>query len=275
MQSVDWSIILPTHGRNAHLAQTLAALDRLDARSDSFEVIVVDDGSPQPVVLSETRLQVRVVRQQRSGPAAARNRGARQAAAPILIFLDDDCRPQPAWLREITARVAPDTAVGGVIRNGLRQNTFAEASDLLLREFTNSQYSQPSASFEFLPTANLAVPKEAFWQVGGFHEGFPLAAAEDRDFCHRWRARGYRLQVAPQAIVDHFHEMRWRGFLRQHYSYGRGARLYYSLHRDAPRMTRGFYVRLCKAALTHGAVLGGLLAASQLASTAGYFARRI
>lgn len=275
--SPDWSIVIPTHARGARLADTLAALAHLDAPPGSFEVVIVDDGSPDPVRLPELDLELRLVRQPRSGPALARNRGAREARSPGLIFLDDDCAPEPGWLREITARVTPGTAIGGSVRNGFRGNLFAEASELLLREFIFAQYSPESTSFEFLPTANLAASTEAFWQVEGFDEGFRHAAAEDREFCRRWRQRGYRFQLAPAAIVYHFHDLRWRDFWRQQYRYGQGSGLYYKIHSQAPRTSRHFYLRLFRAAFESGAIrapaLGGLLAVSQVATMMGYFSR--
>ena len=35
------------------------------------------------------------------GPAKARNRGWRAAAAPLVAFTDDDCRPSTTWLQEL------------------------------------------------------------------------------------------------------------------------------------------------------------------------------
>ena len=48
----DFSIIAPTYGRPASLAQLLHSLTRLNYSSERFEVIVVDDGGP--VLLNET-----------------------------------------------------------------------------------------------------------------------------------------------------------------------------------------------------------------------------
>jgi GT2 family glycosyltransferase len=256
------------------LFNTLAALARLDARPDSFEVIVVDDGSPDPVVLPKLDVPLRLVRQLHGGPGRARNCGARQARAPLLIFLDDDCAPERDWLREISARVTPTAAIGGSIRNALRNNRFAEASHLLTREFIFAQRSPRTASFEFLPTANLAVPSEAFWR----REDFPLAAGEDRDFCRRWRQNGYRLLLSRTAIVNHLRDMRGRDFVRQHYHYGQGARFFYNAHREAPRMSVPFYSRLLRAVFKRGtlrqvASLGGLVAVSQASTAIGYVCR--
>ncbi|MFM7142900.1 MAG: glycosyltransferase family A protein, partial [Alphaproteobacteria bacterium] len=55
------------------------------------------------------RLHVRLLRQERSGPAAARNRGVREAHGEFVAFTDDDCRPDPQWLATLVdaARARP------------------------------------------------------------------------------------------------------------------------------------------------------------------------
>jgi GT2 family glycosyltransferase len=63
-----------------------------------------------------------------------------------------------------------------------------------------------------------------FSAVAGFRTSFRRAAGEDRDFAARCRAAGWPILYLPAAIVQHCHHMGLRGFLRQHYNYGRSAR---------------------------------------------------
>jgi glycosyltransferase involved in cell wall biosynthesis len=133
-----FSIVIPTYGRPAQLANCLQSLVELDYPRGSFEVIVVDDGGdPSPSAVVETisrRLDVALVRQAHAGPAAARNAGARQARSEFLAFTDDDCAPTPAWLQELaqSLRVARGALVGGLTINALPNNLFAEASQALV-----------------------------------------------------------------------------------------------------------------------------------------------
>lgn len=57
-----------------------------------YEVIVVDDGSTDETAeyLSKISERASVVRQQNSGPGAARNKGAKNARGEYLAFLDSD-----------------------------------------------------------------------------------------------------------------------------------------------------------------------------------------
>lgn len=83
----ELAIVIPTHDRPALLRRAVSSALSQDV---PVEVIVVDDGSPEPVVLPPDP-RLRVLRHDRSqGGSAARNLGARQAEAPWVMWLDDD-----------------------------------------------------------------------------------------------------------------------------------------------------------------------------------------
>src|SRR5215470_9827202 len=106
------SIVVPTYNRRASLQRLLEALvHQTYARSD-FEVIVVDDGSTDGTVefarTTDFGYQVRVIEQEHSGPAAARNRGVTEAHGELIVFLDDDVVPVDGLLAQHVADHAPD-----------------------------------------------------------------------------------------------------------------------------------------------------------------------
>jgi GT2 family glycosyltransferase len=221
------SLIIPTYNRPDRLSECLEALCAL--KPASFEVLIVDDGSVPPVESVVTRfagrLPVRYFRQDNAGPASARNTGAAQARGRILVFTDDDCRPEADWLNELTAAVeaAPDALVGGRTRNALTGNIHSEASQDLVSFLYDHALAAPEG-FDFFTSNNMACLKSAFVALGGFDETFPLAAGEDRDFGLRWKRSGGRLIYVETAVMDHYHALSWRKFWRQQSNYGRGAR---------------------------------------------------
>jgi glycosyltransferase involved in cell wall biosynthesis len=83
-----FSVIVPTYGRPEFLAAALQSV--LAQTIDDFEVLVIDDASPDPVVVPDDR-RVRVLHSPTNqGPAAARNLGVAEAAGTFVAFLDDD-----------------------------------------------------------------------------------------------------------------------------------------------------------------------------------------
>ena len=132
------SIIIPTYNRPKQLATCLESLTKLDYPRDSFEVIVVDDGSKtqlESVVNPFSgQLDITLIRQINNGAASARNTGAKQAKGQFIAFTDDDCMPSADWLRAIAARFknAPESLIGGRTINILSNNIFSTASQHLI-----------------------------------------------------------------------------------------------------------------------------------------------
>ena len=89
-QPPRFSVIIPTFNRIDLLKETIASINR--QAYQSYEVIVVDDGSTDGTIawLAENEPSIPIVRQDRQGPGAARNAGARIARGAYLAFLDSD-----------------------------------------------------------------------------------------------------------------------------------------------------------------------------------------
>jgi GT2 family glycosyltransferase len=279
-----FSIVIPTYARPRQLKMCLSEVGRLDYPREGFETIVVDDGSPEPVdevVASfHSALELRLIRQANRGPAAARNTGAKAAAGQYLVFTDDDCLPDPRWLRELDRVFAeePHCLVGGSIVNASPDNPFSTATQAIMTAVYGYYDRHPDRK-RFFSTSNLAAPTACFHQLGGFCESFSLASGEDYDFCDRWQHSGRAIWHAPRAIVSHAHLLTLGSFCRQHFNYGRGLLQFRArAARRAGRTIRGerlgFYLHLLTYPLGQwpgwrGWQYTGLVALSQAATLAG------
>jgi glycosyltransferase involved in cell wall biosynthesis len=106
-EPLAFTVVVPTRNRPQSLGRCLTAVERQDAPGP-FEIVVVDDGSADDravasVVASHAR--ARYVQQEPSGSVSARNRGVREARAPVVLLLDDDCEPRPDWARLLLEQI--------------------------------------------------------------------------------------------------------------------------------------------------------------------------
>jgi len=287
----EYSIIVPTYRRREPLARCLAAIESQRFPRDRFEVVVVDDGSPTPpadlVASLDPAIEAQLVCARHGGPAAARNTGATFARGRYLVFTDDDCAPRSDWLDSIhrwTSITSVPTAIGGQTINVLADDIYATASQGIV-DYLYEYYGQKRSPVQFFTTNNLVVPRDEFFEVGGFDERFLRAAAEDRDLCERWCRHGFPLQFADDVVVSHAHALNFRRFNRMHFNYGRGA---FDLHRSRARRGQRavriepvrFYYGLVAYPLRRSYGWRGLLLAflhfwSQVAYAAGYFYERV
>lgn len=288
------SVIIPTRDRPHKIEQCLDALQRQSFPADCFEVIVVDDGSRdslEPVVAPfRDRLRIRLVRQENSGPARARNLGAWHAKGAMLAFTDDDCQPDEGWVAAAAAalRDHPDDLVGGCTVNVLPDNPYSTASQLLIDYlydyYVRSGRRSGSAAPAFFTSNNFAMRRKLFRALGGFDESFTLAAGEDRELCDRIQKMGHQLRYQPELLVRHAHALTLSRYWRQHANYGRGA-----AHLRRARAAQGqppirlepmtFYVGLLtcpfRAQVSQSRMLlMGLLFLSQVANVVGFHTER-
>lgn len=235
MQAAErrFSIIVPTYSRRGSLQRLVESILQLEYPHDRFEVIIVNDGSADDTAeYLETvagDALVKAVTIQNSGPAVARNHGARNARGEFLVFVDDDCIVPPGWLQQIDdeLRTTPVDAMGGNVRNALTQNPYAVAYDENHQFFVGELNTTDQAA-TFLTTNNFACRTAVFRQLGGYDERFHVGG-EDRELVSRLLASGCQVRYVPAILVDHYHQFNLKGFVQQYYRFGKGAYLLHSV----------------------------------------------
>jgi glycosyltransferase involved in cell wall biosynthesis len=197
------SIVVPHLNTPDLLGRCLSSVMAQALDNGAFEVIVVDNGST--VSLDGVRASfpsVRFLLEPQPGPGLARNRGAAAAAAPVLAFIDADCRAAPGWLQAAVDAVTVDparTVVGGDIRVDAvdpARMTGMEAFESVFG-FRQRMYIETK---HFSVTANLAMGRAVLDAVGPFGG---IDIAEDLDWGRRAWALGYRTRFEPAMQVWH------------------------------------------------------------------------
>lgn len=226
--SLRASVVIPVLNGAGIIGRALAALEAQTTPLRDFEVIVVDDGSTDGTAetvrawaTAHPRLQVRVVRQTNSGPAAARNHGAHVARSNLLLYTDADCIPQPGWveafLGTFEATDAPAAAMGTYL---CRQTTPAARFAQLEFEERYALMTRHAHSIDLIATYSAAYKRDLFLAMGGFDSRFPKANNEDVDFSYRLSATGHAMHFVPAAQVEHEHDATWPGYFRTKMSRG-------------------------------------------------------
>lgn len=287
---IVFSIIIPTYNRPQPLTNCLQSLADLDYPDNRFEVIIVDDGSKislKTVVKPlQNQLNLTLIPQANAGPATARNTGAKQAQGKFLAFIDDDCTPANNWLQVLETYLIAhaNDLIGGCIINALSENIYATASQALL-DYIYASYQNKTKFPQFFTSNNIALSAENFWAIGGFDTNFPLAAAEDREFCDRLLSHNYKMRYAPESIVYHAHHLTLKTFYRQHFNYGRGAFLFHKTYSQRHPQQKSmqpwsFYLKLLTYPLTKqyaqsAVLLCFLILLSQIATTFGMVTEKL
>jgi glycosyltransferase involved in cell wall biosynthesis len=257
------TVVVPTRNRPDSLGRCLEALAG-QVGVGTIEIVVVDDGSDDSAAVEAALARApyaRLLRQPPSGPAAARNAGVAAARGSIVCFTDDDCEPEPGWAAALaTALRNGADVVAGTTSNGFPGNPYAAASQLV------TGYVTERGRRPFAATNNLASTERVLRELP-FDEGFGSAGGEDREWCSRVAARGYRIRRS-QARVVHYQKLTLGSFLGQQLRYGRGS---YRFHESGRALERpGFYMGLLGRGFRIGLRVGMLVAAAQLATGAGY-----
>lgn len=215
------TVVMPFGGKRGEASEAAATLRSLERGPDD-ELILVDNSGDAGGLAGVTIVDATGER----SPAHARNAGAGAATGDWILFLDADCRPRPDLIEqyfaepigedvgglagEVLGIAAPATA-DGPSQPPLAARYGAARSFLSQRQHLAHPYLPRAVA------ANLLVRRAAFEQVGGFYEG--LRAAEDTDFSWRLQRAGWKIELRPQAWVEHRYrtslsELRrqWRGY---------------------------------------------------------------
>jgi GT2 family glycosyltransferase len=209
------SIVIPVYGK---VEYTLACLRSLVANppTDAFEVIVVDDASPDDSAGILARVQgIRLVRNANNlGFVGSCNAGAATAAGEFLIFLNNDTQVLAGWSEELLRcfELRPDCGIAGsqlVYPDGRLQEAgawvFADASAWNIGRF--EPRNDPAVRFarkvDYVSGASLAIRRQVFAQLGGFDQRFAPGYYEDTDLAFAARHAGYSVWYVPTSVVIH------------------------------------------------------------------------
>jgi len=196
------SVIIPAYNAAESLKSCLLALKRQSLDQSLYEIIVVNDGSTDDTAKIANDLGARVINQQRSWPAAARNLGVDKASGDIICFTDADCSPNSDWLEQMLSPLEDDEIIAC-------KGAYTTEQRSLVARFVQLEYEDKydllsrQKYIDFIDTYSAAYRKEILQANGGFDSQFQYL--EDQELSFRLAARGHKMVFQPQAVVVHLH----------------------------------------------------------------------
>lgn len=270
---IIFSIIIPVRNEERRIPACFDALARLSAPHDSFQVLLIDNGSTDRTIEVARRYAAAFTLAIHSRPgvhiSALRNFGARLARGRILVFLDADCvvpsdwleRAREAFLRDQRAHPGrpPAAIIGSPYRIPPDSTWVARAWNV------NPSSRLTSGLVDWLPSGDMFVVRAAFDAVGGFNE--QIQTDEDYDLCQRMRARGYAVVADPALAVVHWGTPQTiASFYRKEHWHGEGVfKVFLDSH------LKIWQSRAVEFGLFYVFLIVGLFIALVVAATAGTF----
>ena len=228
-QAPTISVIVPTYNRRERLHRTLSGLAQQQLDGVTFETIVVSDGSTDDtdeyLESSSVPIDVVALRQENSGPAAARNRGIRAARGELCVFIDDDIVPDPRLL--VSHYEAHQESSGSLVTIGpmltptdAKLNPWVDWEQrMLYKQYdTLRDKSMQTTSRQFY-TGNTAIRREHLVAAGGFDESF--RRAEDVELAYRLAEAGVEFTFIDTAVGFHYAERSFDSWRGNAFEYGR------------------------------------------------------
>ena len=251
------SLIIPTHNRSERLIAALESVIRQDLPAADWECVVVSNNSTDDTVARfgdfaarYPGLNLRLVTEDGPGVSYARNRGIAETSAPLLVFIDDDERINPGFLRAYADffDAHPDAVVAG----GRIIAEYVTGRPAWLSKYTEMPIANP---MDFGPDVrpfpagrvpgggNMAFRRSAALRYGGFDPslgrvGRMLIGGEENDFFERLMRGGETCWYVPGAVMWHIippEKLTESYFRRLCYNVGVSQRLRAGMYRRYPK----------------------------------------
>jgi dolichyl-phosphate beta-glucosyltransferase len=160
---VALTIVIPAYNEEARLGRSLDTLiAHLQARAESWEILVVDDGSTDGTArVAGSRAAVRVVRlPSNRGKGAAVRAGLAESAGERVLFSDADLSTPPEELAKLTEALdkGADLAMGSrglpgsdiVVRQAWYREHMGKTFNLILRAITGIPFRDTQCGFKLM-----------------------------------------------------------------------------------------------------------------------------
>ena len=212
------TVVVATYNGARTLAHCLRSLQNL--KYPNYEILVIDDGSSDPIRQIADGFNVRYHRVEPNGGLSnARNTGMQMAEGSIVAYIDDDAFADADWLFFMVQALLEQgaSAVGGPNLSPPDEEFTAQCVHHSPGNPTHVLLGDEIA--EHVPGCNMAYVKADLQGIGGF-DVTHRAAGDDVDVCWKLLVREKKIAFSPSAIVWHRRRSSVCAYLKQQRGYG-------------------------------------------------------
>ena len=225
------SIVVPVYQAEETIERCLQSLLAQDYPEHRREILIVDNNSRDRTPELVKKYPVKRLFEKSQGVCYARNRGLAEAQGELLAYTDSDCFAEKDWISRLVEAFNEEGigGVGGHVEPYPSNNIiekYIAAKEILSQEV---MFRQKENSPPFFITANVIYRTDILRRLGGF-DNFFKTAGEDADLSWRIVEAGYRLKMAPRAVVYHKHRSNLKKLWGQMFSYGVGTTALFKKH---------------------------------------------
>jgi glycosyltransferase involved in cell wall biosynthesis len=227
----DLSVVIPTYGKADTLPLVIKSLEAQSLPRERFEVVVIDDGSPDDTtarlkaLAAETPLRFRWFTQENRGVSSTRNRGAREARGNAILFIQDDIVATPDLLRRHLDRHRRHPGIEAAVVGRVtwppewRVDRFMHWLDNGGPQFRYHQVKGKSTvTFKHFYTCNVSLKRQALLD-NPFDEAI-VYGFEDLELALRLERRGFVFHFDEEALGYHHHRRSFADFRRRQFKAG-------------------------------------------------------
>ena len=201
------SVIVPVYNGSDNLARCLAAL--AESQYDNWEVLVVDDGSTEPIEPLVTAHGFRYMCiNGPGGPARARNHGVAHVTGQYVVFIDADVCVHPDTLARFAETFASDPtidAIVGAYDDAPAAPNFLSQYKNLFHHYVHQRCDGEISTFW---SGCGAMRRELFVSCGGFDaQRYRRPSIEDIELGTWLSAAGHRIVLDSRIQAKHL--KRW------------------------------------------------------------------
>ncbi len=212
------SVMVPAYNAEKSIEECINSLLELNYPKKDLEIIVVNNASTDRTqeILNRFNGELKVLNEEKRGPAAARNKGILNAGGDFIAFIDADCVADKNWLKHIVSPLK-NMAIGVVGGKILSMQPCNK-----IEKFCEKIHDHDKAINEAVPpyaiTMNWASRLSLINEVGLFNESF--IRSQDVDLSWRIFQAGYKLFYEPKAVIYHRNINTFSGLIHKGYVHG-------------------------------------------------------